>query len=134
MIVVDAAVLANALTDDGPVGTSGRAELVRDVHWAAPDHLVVEVFSAIRGRWLGGKISAARAEDAIIAVAAATIDVLDVTPLLGRMWQLRSNGSGYDAAYLAAAERLDCPLVTADARLSQVPDSRCEIRLALPTT
>lgn len=134
MIVVDAAVLTNALTDDGPVGTRARAELARDAHWSGPDHLVVEVFSAIRGRWLGGKISAARAEDAITAVAAATIDVLDVTPLLGRMWQLRSNVSGYDAAYLAAAEQLDCALVTADARLSQVPDRRCEIRLALPST
>ena len=49
--------MTNAFTDDGPVGTRARAELVRDAHWAAPEHLVVEVFSAVRGRWLGQKIS-----------------------------------------------------------------------------
>lgn len=134
MIVVDASVLANAFTDDGPVGTSGRAELSRDAHWAGPEHLVVEVFSAVRGRWLGHKISEQRAHDALTALAAATIDLMAVAPLLGRMWELRSNVTGYDAAYLAVAETLDCALVTSDARLGRVPDVRCEIRVALPTT
>lgn len=133
MIVVDASVLANALTDDGPVGASGRSELARDAHWAGPEHLVVEVFSAIRGRWLGGKISEQRAHDALTALAAATVDLMAVAPLLERMWALRSNVTGYDAAYLAVAEVFDCALVTADARLGRVPDLQCEIRVALPT-
>lgn len=134
MIVVDASVLANALTDDGSVGTSGRSELARDAHWAGPQHLVAEVFSAIRGRWLGRKITEQRAHDALTALAAATIDLMAVAPLLERMWELRSNVTGYDAAYLAAAETLDCTFVTADARMGRVPDLRCEIRVALPTT
>lgn len=133
MIVVDASVLANAFTDDGPVGASGRTELARDSHWAAPEHLVVEVFSAVRGRWLGHKISEQRARDALTAMATATIDLVAVKSLLDRMWELRSNVTGYDAAYLALAETFGCPLVTADARLSHVPGLRCEIRLALPT-
>ena len=131
MIVVDASVLANAFTDDGPVGAHGRAELGRDPHWAAPEHLVVEVFSAIRGRWLGHKISEQRAVDALTAMAAATIDLVAATPLLDRMWELRRNVTGYDAAYLAVAETFGCALVTADARLTRVPDIRCEVRLAL---
>lgn len=133
MIVVDASVLANALTDDGPVGVSGRSELGRDAHWAGPEHLVVEVFSAIRGRWLGGKISEQRAHEALTALATATIDLMAVAPLLERMWRRRSNVTGYDAAYVVAAEVFDCALVTADARLGRVPDLRCELRLALPT-
>jgi predicted nucleic acid-binding protein len=133
MIVVDASVLANAFTDDGPVGTSGRSELARDAHWAGPEHLVVEVFSAVRGRWLGHKISEQRARDALTALADASIDLMAVAPLLDRMWELRSNVTGYDAAYLAVAETLDCTFVTADARLGQVPDLRCEVRVALPT-
>ncbi|MDN5794161.1 MAG: type II toxin-antitoxin system VapC family toxin [Intrasporangium sp.] len=133
MIVVDASVLANAMTDDGPVGACARSELARDAHWAGPGHLVVEVLSAIRGRWLGGKLSEQRARDALGALAAATIDMLAVAPLLARMWELRSNVAGYDAAYVAVAEALDCPLVTADARLGRVLDLRCEIRVALPT-
>jgi predicted nucleic acid-binding protein len=130
MIVVDASALANALTDDGPAGVRSRAELADDLHWAAPEHLMVEVFSAIRGRYLGLKISRERAADAIDAMASATIDILATAPLLGRMWQLRDNLTGCDAAYVAAAELYECALVTADERLSRAPDLRCEIRLA----
>lgn len=110
----------------------GRAELARDVHWVGPEHLVVEVFSAVRGRWLGRKISERRARDALTSLAEATIDVVAVSPLLDRMWELRANVAGYDAAYLAVAEAFGCALVTADARLGRVRDIRCEIRLALP--
>ncbi|MEP6560849.1 MAG: type II toxin-antitoxin system VapC family toxin [Nakamurella sp.] len=133
MIVVDASVLINAITDDGPVGTAGRAELGRDPHWAAPEHLVVEVFSAIRGRWLCRRVSEQRAIDALAAMAAATVDLVASTPLLDRMWELRHNVKGYAAAYLAVAETFGCALVMADARLPQVPGLRCEVRLALPT-
>lgn len=132
MIVVDASVLTNAFTDDGPVGTHSRTELARDAHWAAPEHLVVEVFSAVRGRWLGKKISEKRAVDALAAMTATTIDLVATAPLLKRMWELRSNVSGYDAAYVAVAETFECSLVTADARLAGVPHLRCEVRLALP--
>jgi len=131
VIVVDASVLSNALTDDGTVGASSRAELARDAHWAAPAHIVVEVFSAIRGRWLGQKISQTRAEDALSAMLSITIDLVGAAPLLNRMWELRSNVSGYDAD-LAVAETFDCALITADARLARIPDLRCEVRLALP--
>ena len=132
MIVVDASVLTNAFTDDGPVGIRARAELARDAHWAAPEHLVVEVFAAVCGRWLGHKMSQQRAEDAIAAMVTSTIDLVATAPLLTRMWELRSNVSGYDAAYLAVAETFGCALVTADARLARVPGLRCEVRLALP--
>ncbi len=132
MIIIDASVLANAFTDDGPVGQRSRAELARDAHWAAPEHLVVETFSAVRGRHLGSKISRRRAQDALDALASSTIELLSTTFLLPRMWQLRENLTGYDAAYVAAAEAYDCPLLTADARLTRVGDLRCEIRLVVP--
>ena len=132
MIVVDASALTNAFTDDGPVGTRSRAELARDAHWAAPEHLAVEVFSAVRGRWLCQKISEKRAEDALSAMVTTTIDLVAAGPLLTRMWELRNNVSGYDAAYLAVAETFGCPLVTADPRLARVPGLRCQVRLALP--
>lgn len=132
MIVVDASVLANALTDDGPLGVRGRAELAADPHWAGPGHLVVEVYSAIRGRFLGGKISEQRAVDALAALTAASIDLLATTAALSRMWELRDNLTGYDAAYVAVAEMNGCALVTADVRLATAPDIRCEVRLAGP--
>ena len=48
--------------------------------------------------------------------------------LLERMWELRDNLSGYDAAYVAAAEHLEAPLVTTDKRLAAAPGLRCEVR------
>lgn len=132
MIVVDASAWTNAFTDDGPVGDAARAELARDVHWAAPEQLLVEAFSAIRGRWLGGKIAEQRALAALSALTDATLETVPLRPFVQRMWELRDNVSGYDAAYLALAESFDCPLVTADARLARLPDVRCEVRVALP--
>jgi hypothetical protein len=39
-------------------------------------------------------------------------------PLMIRAHQLRSNVTPYDASYIALAEGLSCPLVSADARLA----------------
>jgi predicted nucleic acid-binding protein len=132
LIVIDASALANALTDDGEVGEVARSELARDAHWSGPEHLLVETFSAIRGRLLGHKISYERARDAVDALRAAAIELLVTAPLLARMWELHDNVSGYDAAYVAAAEAHECLLVTADAPVSRAHGLRCEIRLALP--
>ncbi len=123
--------LTNALTDDGPVGQAGRRELARDVHWAGPEHLVVEVFSAVRGRLLGGKLDERRAHDAVEALAAAAIELLPTMPLMPRMWQLPDNVSGFDAPYVAAAEAYGCTLVTADIRLTRASGPRCPIRLGV---
>jgi predicted nucleic acid-binding protein len=133
LIVIDASVLANALTDDGALGQVARAELAGDVHWSGPEHLLVEAFSAVRGRLLGAKIGEERARDAIDALAQAAIELLSTAPLLRRMWELRANLSAYDAAYVAAAEVHECALLTADGRLAQAPSLRCEVRLAVPT-
>lgn len=127
MIVVDASVLADALCDDGAVGDRVRRELSEDDHWAAPSYVLVEVLSVVRGRLLGGKINAQRAEDAVEALAEIVVDKVEVDPLLARMWQLRDNVSSYDAAYVAAAEFLGCALVTADTRLSKAPGLRCRV-------
>ena len=132
MIVIDASVLANALTDDGALGQIARAELARDDHWAAPGHVLVETFSAIRGRLPGAEISDARAHQATEALAQAAVQLIPAAPLLQRMWELRANLSAYDAAYVAAAEATECALLTADARLARAPSVRCEVRLAVP--
>lgn len=49
--------------------------------------------------------------------------VLDATvPRLGRIWSLRERMSSYDAAYAAAAEAFEAPLVTVDERLLRACD------------
>jgi predicted nucleic acid-binding protein len=49
-----------------------------------------------------------------------------VHTLLDRIWDLRDSVSAYDATYIALAEALDCPLLTADARLSRA-NRRCPV-------
>ncbi|QKW27806.1 type II toxin-antitoxin system VapC family toxin [Streptomyces seoulensis] len=129
MIVVDASVLTEALTGDGTAGKAARARLMRDNHWAAPEHLVVETFHAIRGRRLGAKITQDRADATVSALASLSLETIDAQRLLPRMWELRQNVSGYDAAYIAAAEAFACPLVTGDARLSRCKVARCTIEV-----
>ncbi len=129
MIVVDASVLADSLIDDGPVGDEARTALLDDLHWAAPGHLVVEVMSVVRGRMLGSKLSSRRGSAAVRALRELTVEFVDPMGLVARMWQLRNNLTAYDAAYIAAAESLGCPLVTGDARLARMRGVRCAIRL-----
>lgn len=129
MIVVDASLLVHALTDDGRVGDLSREALVGDVHWAGPAHLLVETFAGIRGRLQRHAIGDRRAEDAVGALRAAEIELLPTGELLPRMWELRHQVSGYDAAYVAAAEATGTPLLTADRRLARAHGVRCTIRL-----
>jgi predicted nucleic acid-binding protein len=132
VIVVDAAALTNAFTDDGSLGETARGELAGDDRWAAPEHVFVEVVSAVRGRLLGGKIGLHRAREAIDALAEASIDTVSTQPLAHRIWELRENLTAYDAGYVAAAEANGCALVTADARLGRASGVHCPVRVITP--
>ena len=129
MIVVDASVLSDALVDDGAVGDSARAALASDPHWAAPAHLLIEVVWVVRGKVLGGKLGLARAEAVIAELPMLVIDQVDAASLIDRMWQLRDNVTAHDAAYVAAAEALECQLVTGDHRLAKASGIRCGVRV-----
>lgn len=132
MIVVDPSLMVDALTDDGPVGEAAQAELAEDTRWAAPEHLQVEVTSAVRGRWLAGKITASRADGAVRTLGRLTISVARWDEIADRVWELRHEVTPYDAAYLATAEMRDCPLVTSDGKLLGCRSRRCDVRVIRP--
>jgi predicted nucleic acid-binding protein len=127
-LVVDASVLVNALTMRGDDGHHVRG-LLKGNRLAAPEQLMVETLHAIRGRLLGGKLTVADAELAVRDLGSTTVELVPTRLLLPRMWELRDNLSGYDAAYVAAAGHLGVPLVTADKRLAAAAGVRCEVRI-----
>ena len=87
----------------------------------------LEVTSVWRGLVRGGRVPAARVEAALDDLRDLPIQRVEHTSLLPRCWELRENLSAYDATYVALAEALDAPLVTADARLARAPGPRCTV-------
>jgi predicted nucleic acid-binding protein len=128
VLVVDASVLAVALTDDGRDGDRARRRL-RGEHLAAPELVDLEVTSVLRGRLSGGHLDLRRAEVALVDLVDLPLQRAPHGPLLKRCWQLRPNLTVYDAAYVALAEALDADLLTADSRLAKAPGPRCRIEV-----
>ena len=52
---------------------------------------------------------------------------------MDRAWELRANATVYDAIYVALAELLDAPLVTADRKLAKAPGIRCDVEVVGPS-
>jgi predicted nucleic acid-binding protein len=127
MIVVDASVLAPALGDDGDDAQRARAHLVGSL--VAPELIDIEVMSVWRRDARAGRITEQRAQQAMAALAKVSVARAPHGPLVARIWELRHNLSAYDAAYVALAEVLDAPLLTADQRLSRASQIRCQITL-----
>ena len=128
MIVADASVLVPALVDDGGSGALARERLLAsDVH--VPVLADVEVLSAVRRAVLAGRLPARRGAEAVQDWSELTVERYPHLPLLARAWQLRDAVSAYDAQYVALAELLDVPLVTAAGRLARAPGLRCTVDL-----
>ena len=103
------------------------AALSRSGHWVVPEHFRVEAFSAFRGSWLSRQLDEAGFDQAAQRLQAMDFDVWPTAPLVPRMRELAVNATAYDAAYLALAEELSCPLVTADEKFARVPGIRCRV-------
>lgn len=120
-LLLDASVLVELVVDGHH---RPDADLLLDRIAEDPDlvlitaaHGLIEAASALRRLVRQGALAA---EDGTHAVAALRrLDlVLDATgPRLPLVWELRERMSAYDATYAAAAEALDLPLLTVDARL-----------------
>ena len=126
MIVLDASVLANVVGDDQLTGRRARARLVEAGDAAIPDLADVETVAVLRKRWLAGDLTDGRFRGAIDDLLALPLVRFPVGPLMRRAYELRANVTAYDAAYIALAEGLACPLVTGDTRLAAAPGINCE--------
>ena len=125
MIVVDASVIANVVGDDEAAGQLARARLAAALAVSAPDLVDVETVSVLRRRWLAGDLSDERFQGAVDDLLALPITRFPVGPMVVRAFELRANITAYDACYIALAEALACPLITADRRLANAPMTTC---------
>lgn len=128
MIVVDASVLGPALGDDGSAGDAAREHL-RGQQLAAPTLIDLEVTSVFRSQNADGRLDDRRANQALNDLLQLPIRRAEHQHLITRCWELRRNLTPYDAAYVALAEALGVPLLTADGRLSRAPGIRCDVQV-----
>ncbi len=124
MIVTDASATISALLNDGPA-----RRLLADEQLHAPHLLDPEVASGMRRRVLARDITADQGWAALDVLRRLAVTRYPTAALLDRIWELRDNVSAYDATYVALAEALECPLVTADARLGRAPGARCPVTI-----
>ena len=128
MLVVDASVLLPALAFDGPDGDTARARL-RGQSLVAPELIDLETVSVIRRLLHAGQLHTHRAGHALTDLVELPLRRASHRPLLARCWELRENVTVYDAAYIALAELLEVPVLTADTRLANAPGARCQFEL-----
>jgi len=128
MLVVDASVLAPVVADAGSDGQRFR-ERLRGETLIGPDLLRVEVASVLRRHAGNGSLTAQQANAAIDDLLAFPITVYPTAPLLWRVWELRPNVTAYDACYVALAEAVGFPLLTADRRLANAPGLQCALEV-----
>lgn len=128
MLVVDASVLAPVVADTGIDGERFR-ERLRGETVLGPDLLRVEVVSVLRRHAHNGRLTRRQADAAMDDLQVFPIIVYPTAPLLPRVWELRSNLTSYDGCYVALAEAVGSPLLTADRRLADAPGRRCVVEV-----
>jgi predicted nucleic acid-binding protein len=128
VIVVDASVLASALGDDGPDGDRARHRLAGE-RLFAPELIDLEVVSVWRRAARSGGLDDRRAGLALADLASMPLARASHRVLLARIWELRTNLTPYDAAYVALAELLDSVLVTADRAFARASGIECEVEV-----
>lgn len=122
MIVVDCSAAVEALRGDHVA-----RELLASTTVFAPHLIDAEVAHTVRGWARGGLVTAAQGGQMLSRWPRLGVVRFGMHPLLARVWELRENLSAYDAIYVALAEELACPLVTADARIGRASGITCEV-------
>lgn len=124
MIVADASAVVAALLNDGPARQSLSSQPIH-----APHLVDGEVLSVLGRLNLAGRLDPHLAEAMVETLAHLGIRRHGCTALLARIWGLRDNLTAYDATYVALAEALGCPLLSADRRLAGAAGPQCAIHL-----
>jgi predicted nucleic acid-binding protein len=117
--VVDAAVVVAVLARRDALDR--LRTLVGEGELCAPDLVDLEVIQTLRRMVHRGDLPADEGATSVAALAELPVDRVPCRDLGRRIWELRSNLTAYDAAYVALAEREGLPLLSHDGRLSRAP-------------
>jgi predicted nucleic acid-binding protein len=122
-VVVDASVALKWVMDE-PGSTEALALLEGQHVLNAPDFLLVEVANVLWVKLRRGLIERDAADLAFEAVSAVPVAYMPLDELIlpARSLAQAMDLTVYDALYAAAAQRLSCPLFTADAALARAVD------------
>ena len=129
MIVLDASAVLELLLGT-PTGRSVADRIASPEETLHAPHLLdLEVAQVLRRYEAAKTLTPERAGEAL-----GDFEDIDLTRypheiFLARIWELRKNATAYDAVYLALAEALGAPLLTADRRLAGVSGHGAEVEL-----
>ncbi|MDR0592114.1 MAG: type II toxin-antitoxin system VapC family toxin [Bifidobacteriaceae bacterium] len=130
-VVLDASAAVEILLSTGRAAGARGALAAAGGRIHAPDHMALEVVSAVRRLARRGALTEARAEGALEDLAAIDVEYWPALPLVGGIWLARANITPFDAAYVVLAEALGATLVTTDQPLARAVARRSSAAVAL---
>jgi predicted nucleic acid-binding protein len=122
IVVLDNSAAIELLGDDGVDSAALRKSTIY-----APELIDIEFTHAVRKLTMLRRIGVTDATQIVSRWSTNRVIRCDHARFLPRIWQLRDNFTSYDAAYVALAEHLGLPLVTADRRLAKSAERYCEV-------
>lgn len=126
MLVVDTSAILLALADP----THKAAQLMADSNDLHAPHLLdIEYLHSVRRLLRQGELDEVQASQLISSLSEVPIERYSHTLMAARIWELRHNLTAYDAAFVALAEALNAPLVTADARMAAAPGNSAQFQV-----
>ncbi len=128
LAVIDASAAVAILVDPGATGSWIR-QRVGNTNLHAPALMPYEVQNVLRRLERARTLSRDNGTLANRDLGSLPASVWPHEATMARTWELRHNLNAYDAAYVALAELLDCPLLTADQAIGSAPDINCEVEV-----
>jgi predicted nucleic acid-binding protein len=129
VIVIDASAILEVLlrTTDARAALEWMQAPRQTLH--APHLIDIEVAQVLRRYATAGGVDAEGYRRALLHFGDLPVIRYPHTQLLARIWELRSQVSARDAAYIALAEMIDAPLITHDRKLARASGHSARIEL-----